>query len=695
LIVGSRGVGKTTLFRYLKQVHHGLAVHISLATELASLTKQAGLGPLSTDCPPEIEPLVIGKATALLALSLVQRLSGKGLSIPHPQLRACLPDAANKVKSADLVNIRRVIATSPLPHFAGISETRPLPELVNALGESSVRHKGPLLLLLDRADMVLTPALVPVIELLDQSGSYIALVAMRPGHAGETLSKTSETVLAGDHYGIVHLGVNPRSEPWKRFMAEAIEAQLGDRYLGIAEPVRGTVLELSRDSIKPALEVLTRYLGAPPILAQKELIEALEDARENLFTASQSMLQRYHPDYRSLVNSIRDEVVSRYNTVPRSVTVLIKPQGQPGMFDGTNRLSRFVELALRCGAVCMPEGTSWSPGLHPLEVEVPPLLLWRASDELPGEARPLSARVARRESEFLNLQGAPPKPPSIFVAYRFNAAESKTFRVSIERAVRSHPSLAEVRVRDGHLPAGTQWPEAIRTLIRTSRAVLGDVTGMRPDVLFELGFAYGLGKTTIPVISRSAADDTLPTWLGATQLGYFGSVADELSIVTSILSHFLDPEFSRPRRSPTPIPGLAVWIRSLDWNADALDKFKTAAGREGLSSEVFGDGNPDESVLHRAASANLLVVNLDGTSADALMHYVCGAVIAKPKAGYKRLLPRKILVLEQPHHGNRTFLAESLKRCHETVIISSPTSIGFDVQKFGEEYRKWASSTTR
>jgi hypothetical protein len=221
--------------------------------------------------------------------------------------------------------------------------------------------------------------------------------------------------------------------------------------------------------------------------------------------------------------------------------------------------------------------------------------------------------------------------------------------------------------------------------------VLGDVTGMRPDVLFELGFAYGLGRTTIPVISKSAADDTLPTWLGATQLGYFGSLADELSIVTSILSHFLDPEFSRPRRSPTPIPGLAVWIRCLDWNGDALEKFKTEAGREGLSFEVFGDGNPDESVLHRAASANLLVVNLDGTLADALMHYVCGAVIAKPKAGYKRLLPRKILVLEQPHHGNRTFGAESLKRCHETVIISSLTSIGFDVQKFGEEYRKWAS----
>src|SRR5579864_5126145 len=62
LIIGSRGVGKTTLFRYQKLKHEGIAVHLSLATELASLTKQIGLGPLAMDCPPELEPLLIGKA---------------------------------------------------------------------------------------------------------------------------------------------------------------------------------------------------------------------------------------------------------------------------------------------------------------------------------------------------------------------------------------------------------------------------------------------------------------------------------------------------------------------------------------------------------------------------------------------------------------------------------------------------------
>jgi len=77
LVVGSRGVGKTTLFRYHKEVHDGIAVHISLATEFASLTKQTAIGPLSVDFPAALARLVCGKATALLAVSISERLTRK------------------------------------------------------------------------------------------------------------------------------------------------------------------------------------------------------------------------------------------------------------------------------------------------------------------------------------------------------------------------------------------------------------------------------------------------------------------------------------------------------------------------------------------------------------------------------------------------------------------------------------------
>jgi len=55
LVIGSRGVGKTTLLRYLKSIHEGIAVHISLHAELSSLTKQTGLGPMAFDFSRDLE----------------------------------------------------------------------------------------------------------------------------------------------------------------------------------------------------------------------------------------------------------------------------------------------------------------------------------------------------------------------------------------------------------------------------------------------------------------------------------------------------------------------------------------------------------------------------------------------------------------------------------------------------------------
>ena len=37
LVIGSRGAGKTTLFRYQNEMHEGVAVYVSLFEELASI----------------------------------------------------------------------------------------------------------------------------------------------------------------------------------------------------------------------------------------------------------------------------------------------------------------------------------------------------------------------------------------------------------------------------------------------------------------------------------------------------------------------------------------------------------------------------------------------------------------------------------------------------------------------------------
>jgi len=197
LVIGSRGVGKTTLFRYQKDVHGEMAIHISLATEFASLTKQTGLGPLTTDFTATMHQLIAGKATALLALSIIGRLQRRNIVAQTDLVVACLPtqfSSAGAVLGPD--NISRLttsVAAEPLKSFDGISARRPLPALVSSLGRMAYQRRGALLLLLDRADMVLTPALEPAFELLDQSDQYVALMAMRPGPAGQALAVLGDT----------------------------------------------------------------------------------------------------------------------------------------------------------------------------------------------------------------------------------------------------------------------------------------------------------------------------------------------------------------------------------------------------------------------------------------------------------------------------------------------------------------------
>lgn len=91
LIIGSKGAGKTTLFRYLKSTHNGIAVHISLATEFGSLAKQSAFGPLSILYPSEIEQLIVAKATSLLAVSILSRMTKKNVFPDSEVAFTCFP----------------------------------------------------------------------------------------------------------------------------------------------------------------------------------------------------------------------------------------------------------------------------------------------------------------------------------------------------------------------------------------------------------------------------------------------------------------------------------------------------------------------------------------------------------------------------------------------------------------------------
>ncbi len=693
LIVGCRGVGKTTLLRYHKEIHDGIAVHISLATVFSALTKQTGFGPLAFDIPQPLEVQIAGKAISLLALSFSARLVDKGVTIKTQELFDCLPQ--NVFSKPDVVtnewleSAKKLANVTAVEEFEAVSDPQALYTFVENLGASVQRiSNGPLLLLLDRADMVQTPALGPVFQLLDQSSHYIALVAMRPGMAGQAITNADDSLVAGDSYALVHLGTYPRSREWVDFVEKAIRAQVGSKFSLIPEAIRDSIISLSRDSLRTALELVARYLSKDNSAARSELLTAMEDLRENYLAAAQKTLQRHHPNFRTLVSDLRAEAVRGGGRIDGPIVLTINSKPPENLFHRHTHLSQFIDLALRGGSLCMPAGELWQPGLRPTQVEIPPILIWQRGDPMWTARANKPIELHRAEDHLFRTGGGKRQVPTIFIAYRMKNEESEKFRRDVEAAIRRYRDLSQYVVVDGLQAAGSQWAPAIRKLIKNAKAVIGDAEGLRKEVLFELGLAYGLRRIVIPTVTQAQGISKLPSWLRAYHLGSYGTVPDLNRLATSLATQLSNPEFAKFGKPPTAVPGSVVWLRRVDWNRHALNQSEAAAQTEGLTPEVLGDDDPDEVIIRRAAAANLLIVSLDGTVHDALMHYVCGAVAGNPEAGYGRKIARRVLVFEQPDLEG-TLVAEGLKRCSDTVRIIRLPQIREHIQLFGSEYRAW------
>lgn len=701
LIIGYKGAGKTTIFRYQKAVHDGLALHVSLPTEFASLTKQTARGPLTIEYPTDLELFLIGKATSLLAISIAERFAKKGLSPPLDLLRECIPSqvfpGGSSVDIEWYVTAKREVARGSLELFGPLGETRSLPSFVNALGELCRRERGPLLLMLDRADMVPTPTMIPVIELLDQSSGYIALVAARPGHGGSMIMRLAGQAVPGDHYAVVHLGILPRSRDWVEFVRSAVVAQLGEKAVScLTEEMQSGVIAISRDSLRVALELFARVAEGSHAGSEERLIAAIEDLRENHLVAVQRTLQAYHRNFRELVNGIREQVISEKKMINGPVILSTKRRVPESLFETVSRLGPFIEAALRSGALCMPEGERWVPGLLPTELEVPPLLLWRKGDVLWSCDKASPHKITRRESDVLRVRRGRSKAPTVFVAYRMKFEKSKKFRKKIEDAMRRYPNLSVCEVSDGHVPDGEKWADVIRGRIKRAKVIVGDVTGMRPDVLFELGFAFGLSKVVIPVVSDPGEREGIPYWFGARQIGHYNDEVGLMGILSSIEAHLCDPEFVKKPKKLYAVPSLAVWMRVLNWSRTASEQFATAAKQEGLKVEILDDETPDEQWIRRAGSAALLVVCLDGTERDSLAHFICGVVVSRPQVGYAtKQLARRILVLEPPTVKQRRFTAGSLSRCEEIVLVTGMDKVADETARFGRRYKEWLCTSSR
>jgi hypothetical protein len=698
LVVGSRGAGKTTLLRFQKETHDGVAVHIALNTELASLSKQTALGPLSPRTTAAQEELIGNKATSLLAISLVERLTMKEVPSPWGALRECIPGEffpRTVRRSSDFfTRLKTALSRAPLDCFVDLPRNRPLVTLLSELGSEAAKVGQSLLLLFDKADLVIPAALLPVLETLDQAAGYVAVVATRPGHGGISLARFSGSISAGDHYDIIYLGLKPRSEEWRHFLRAAIEAQPGIGSLaGIASEIREAVIALSRDSVRVGLEAFAHIQAGGPAKAHESLVNAITDIRERQLIAAQTVLRERHPDFVRLIQQTRKHVVTDIGHVAGPVTLRIDPRGTNSLFEATSDLTQFLDSALRSAALCMADGQMWFPGSSLRVVEIPPHLIWEASDPLWSADDMKPAEVVIREAELFKTTGGPPVVPSIFIAYRLNNEDSKRFRDTLERALIQHPTL-RCNVEDGgRIPVGRKWAPQIRDMIRRARLVVGDVERLRPEVLFELGFANGLRTPILPVVSELQLQiSDLPYWLRATQLGHYADGPGVAEVVASIETHMAQSARTGAPRGA--VSGLVVWLRRFDWNQKALEQAESAARREGVSLEVYDTGDSEDVIIERAHLATFLVISMDGTEWDAFGHFVCGTALAKPFAGYgAKRLERRIVILEPPAVKEKRFTAEGVSRCSETVSVIKPDRLLDLFDEFLRRRRLWEAGS--
>jgi hypothetical protein len=125
------------------------------------------------------------------------------------------------------------------------------------------------------------------------------------------------------------------------------------------------------------------------------------------------------------------------------------------------------------------------------------------------------------------------------------------------------------------VPLGEKWSGKIRDVIIRARVVIADVTALSPEVLFELGFAHGLARATLPVVSGQHWVGRLPRWLTELQIGHFGSPEGWDAIVNSI-----DQAVNGRVAKKSVVPGIC---RTLAKPCGSLGRNGSTRGRRSLS----------------------------------------------------------------------------------------------------------------
>ena len=296
------------------------------------------------------------------------------------------------------------------------------------------------------------------------------------------------------------------------------------------------------------------------------------------------------------------------------------------------------------------------------------------------------------------LTGAGPrrrKEPAIFVAYRFRSTKSKEFRLSLEERLGRFESFSECRIVDGHTDIGSKWASEIRRRLEQALIVIADLTNLSPDVLFECGFARGLGKSVLPVLENVDSRASLPSWLTEYQVGHFADQKGWEDLITSIAG-VLNHGAVQATPAGSPVPGRCLLLRTGEWLDELKPQFSHIAKRFDMTLAADESVSElDDALLNMASSCSLIVAGLHNTDEDAFVHFVAGMLASKPTAGaaQRKLKRRIILVVHDDHKETNSVVSESAVRVRSVIHVVRSSQLSDALSAYGELYESWSAGT--
>ena len=384
LLIGSRGVGKTFLLRHRKQTSHPGGIYINLVDTLHSIARDAGIGGRSLVFTEEQARRIRAKTAALIAsraIELCVREIGEAIALSLTLLDPLLPSDLRMPLPATSVStkaLRFAISTSSLSSWPAEDHTHILTDLLSELA-NVYPHK--LTIFFDRAEDVSIPSLGVLMQLLDQSVEALVVIAARPGVAQLLQRDQDPTLIPGDHYDILHVGVNPYEDSWQNFVESATRNYLAANEIAIPEGLglRWTC-HMARDSIRQAVNFAQFAISTSTDVAFGQRITQMAAAREQLLRVVRQQLIPEHADFRNVIDHVHHHPrVSNRLSEGSPFYILLRVVGhspQQSLLGEKDPLSDYVLRAMRGGALFYPPNHHWHPYELPGVFELAPLLAW-------------------------------------------------------------------------------------------------------------------------------------------------------------------------------------------------------------------------------------------------------------------------------------------------------------------------------